>query len=104
MGPIVSLQAHGLSGHHTLPEVDADFNGFHSDLEPAQDLSTAYPWPGSELLRTHPGLADKVFRVIVMPAFIGEFGTCLWLIVRGLNVANWDERVRMGPVIEGPVA
>jgi hypothetical protein len=50
-----------------------------------------------------PALADKVFRVIVMPAFIGEFGTCLWLLVRGLNVSKWDERVRMGPVIEGPI-
>ena len=50
-----------------------------------------------------PALADKVFRVIVMPAFIGEFGTCLWLLVRGLNASKWDERVRMGPVIEGPI-
>jgi hypothetical protein len=50
-----------------------------------------------------PALADKVFRVIVMPAFIGEFGTCLWLMGRGLNVSKWDERVRMGPVIEGPI-
>jgi hypothetical protein len=49
-----------------------------------------------------PAISDKVFRVIVMPAFIGEFGTCLWLIVKGLNVSKWDERVRMGPVIEGP--
>ena len=49
-----------------------------------------------------PALADKVFRVIVMPAFIGEFGTCVWLLVQGLNVSKWDERVRMGPVIEGP--
>jgi hypothetical protein len=51
-----------------------------------------------------PALTDKVFRVIVMPAFIGEFGTCLWLIVKGLNVAKWDERVRVGPVIEGPMS
>jgi hypothetical protein len=50
-----------------------------------------------------PALADKVFRVIVMPAFIGEFGTCVWLLVKGLSVSKWDERVRMGPVIEGPI-
>lgn len=50
-----------------------------------------------------PALTDKVFRIIVMPAFIGEFGTCLWLIVRGLDIAKWDERLQMGPVIEGPL-
>jgi len=50
-----------------------------------------------------PALADRVFRIIVMPAFLGEFGTCLWLIVKGVNVLKWDERVRMGPVIEGPL-
>lgn len=49
-----------------------------------------------------PALAGKVFRIIVLPAFIGEFGTCLWLIVKGLNTSKWDERVRLGPVIEGP--
>jgi hypothetical protein len=49
-----------------------------------------------------PAIADKVLRAILFPAFIGEFGTCLWLIVKGLNVSKWDERLRMGPVIEGP--
>jgi hypothetical protein len=37
---------------------------------------------------------------ILLPAFIGELGTCLWLIVKGLNVAKWDEQVRMGPVVD----
>ena len=55
------------------------------------------------MLQTAILCANK-FRVIVMPAFIGEFGTCLWLIVRGLNAAKWEERVRVGPVIEGPIA
>jgi Domain of unknown function (DUF4386) len=49
-----------------------------------------------------PALADKMFPAIVLPAFIGELGTCLWLIVKGLNVAKWDERVKMGPLIESP--
>jgi hypothetical protein len=49
-----------------------------------------------------PALANKMFPAIVLPAFIGELGTCLWLIVKGVNVLKWDERVRMGPVIEGP--
>ena len=49
-----------------------------------------------------PALANKMFPAIVLPAFIGELGTCLWLIVKCVNVLKWDERVRMGPVIEGP--
>jgi hypothetical protein len=49
-----------------------------------------------------PTLAVKMFPAIVLPAFIGELGTCLWLIVKGLNVAKWDERVKMGPLIESP--
>jgi hypothetical protein len=50
MGPIVSLQAYGLSGHHTLPEVDADFNEFHMTSRPGPESSTAHPWPGSDTL------------------------------------------------------
>jgi hypothetical protein len=49
-----------------------------------------------------PSLAAKIFPAIVLPAFIGELGTCVWLIVKGLNVSKWDERARMGPVIESP--
>jgi hypothetical protein len=44
-----------------------------------------------------------MFPAIVLPAFIGELATCLWLIVKGINVSRWDERVRMGQVIEGPI-
>jgi Domain of unknown function (DUF4386) len=49
-----------------------------------------------------PALADKMFPAIVLPAFVGELCTCLWLIVRGLNTAKWDERIRMGPIVVGP--
>jgi hypothetical protein len=51
-----------------------------------------------------PALADKMFPAIVLPAFVGELGTCVWLIVKGLNQAKWDERVRLGPVVETPTA
>jgi Domain of unknown function (DUF4386) len=51
-----------------------------------------------------PALADKMFPAIVLPAFVGELGTCVWLIVKGLNQRKWDERVRMGPVVETPTA
>jgi Domain of unknown function (DUF4386) len=47
-----------------------------------------------------PSLADKMFPAIVLPAFIGELATCVWLIVKGVNLSKWDERVRMGPVID----
>jgi hypothetical protein len=40
-----------------------------------------------------PAVAAKMFPLIVLPAFVGELLTCLYLIVRGLNVRKWDERV-----------
>jgi hypothetical protein len=49
-----------------------------------------------------PSLANKMFPAIVLPAFIGELATCVWLIVKGVNLSKWNERVRMGPVIGSP--
>jgi hypothetical protein len=49
-----------------------------------------------------PSLADKMFPAIVLPAFIGELATCVWLIVKGVNISKWNERVRLGPVIKSP--
>jgi len=40
-----------------------------------------------------PAVAAKMFPWIVVPAFVGELLTCLYLIVRGLNVRVWNERV-----------
>jgi hypothetical protein len=39
-----------------------------------------------------PALAAKMFPAILLPAIIGELSTCLWLIVKGVNLAKWDER------------
>jgi hypothetical protein len=50
----------------------------------------------------YPSLADKIFPAIVLPAFIGELATCVWLIVKGVNVLKWNERLRLGPVVESP--
>ena len=47
-----------------------------------------------------PSLANKMFPAIVLPAFIGELATCVWLIVKGINISKWDERVRTGPVFD----
>jgi hypothetical protein len=49
-----------------------------------------------------PSLAEKMFPAIVLPAFIGELATCVWLIVKGVNLSKWNERVRTGPVIGSP--
>jgi len=46
-----------------------------------------------------PALAAKMFPAIVIPAFLGELGTCLWLIVRGVDVSRWNERLQQGPVV-----
>lgn len=39
-----------------------------------------------------PPLADKMFPAIVLPSFIGELSTCVWLIVRGVNVPMWQSK------------
>lgn len=41
-----------------------------------------------------PSLAAAIFPAILMPAFIGELFFCLWLIVKGVNMVQWEQRVR----------
>jgi hypothetical protein len=50
----------------------------------------------------NPALADKLVPGILLPAFVGELGTALWLVVKGLDTAKWEVRIRLGPVIVGP--
>ena len=50
-----------------------------------------------------PSFAEKLFPGILLPAFVGELSTCAWLIVKGINVSKWDERVRLGPVVASPL-
>ncbi len=40
-----------------------------------------------------PALAAKMFPAVLLPAVIGELSTCLWLIVKGVNLSNWDQQV-----------
>ncbi len=49
-----------------------------------------------------PSLAARMFPAIMLPAFVGELSTCVWLIVKGVNMPKWEERLRMGPVLETP--
>jgi hypothetical protein len=46
-----------------------------------------------------PPLAAKLAPFVLPPSGLCELGTCLYLIVRGLNIAKWQERLRLGPVI-----
>ena len=38
-----------------------------------------------------PPLASMLFPSILVPALIGELSFALWLTVKGVNVARWQE-------------
>ena len=38
-----------------------------------------------------PRLASTLFPTILVPAFIGELSFAVWLIVKGVNAAKWQE-------------
>ena len=71
MGPIVSLQACGLSGHHTLPEVDADFNEFHMTSRPGPEWSMAHHGPVRAALYGSLSLS-LTFAILAKIASIGH--------------------------------
>lgn len=39
-----------------------------------------------------PTLANRLFPAILLPSFVGEASLCLWLLVKGVNVAKWEEK------------
>ena len=39
-----------------------------------------------------PRLASMLFPSILVPAFIGELSFAVWLSVKGVNVARWQEQ------------
>lgn len=39
-----------------------------------------------------PTFADRLFPVILLPAFVGEMSLCLWLIFKGVDASRWRER------------
>jgi hypothetical protein len=47
----------------------------------------------SFVLLLAPELAAKMFPIALLPAFIGELTTCLWLIVKGVNLSKWGQQV-----------
>jgi hypothetical protein len=36
-----------------------------------------------------PGLANRLFPAILVPAFVGEASLCFWLLVSGVSVDRW---------------
>ena len=42
-----------------------------------------------------PTFADLIIPAILVPPLIGESSFCLWLLVKGVNMAKWKERVSM---------
>lgn len=43
-----------------------------------------------------PTLAAKMFPTILLPAFIGELSTCLWLLIKGVNLTKWNQQLHLG--------
>jgi hypothetical protein len=40
-----------------------------------------------------PAFADLISPAILLPPLIGESSFCLWLLVKGVNIERWKERV-----------
>ena len=43
-----------------------------------------------------PALANLITPAILLPPLIGESSFCLWLLIKGVNIAKWNERVAAG--------
>jgi hypothetical protein len=39
-----------------------------------------------------PELSATLFPAILLPAFVAELATALWLLVKGVNLPKWHER------------
>lgn len=42
-----------------------------------------------------PTLADLLIPAILLPPLIGESSFCLWLLIKGVDVGRWNERLKM---------
>ena len=40
-----------------------------------------------------PKFADTLFPAIMLPPLIAETSFCLWLIIKGVNIPKWNEKV-----------
>ena len=48
----------------------------------------------SFVLLLAPSFAPSIFPAILVPAFIGEMSLCLWLLAKGVNLPQWQQRVK----------
>jgi hypothetical protein len=46
----------------------------------------------SFVLILSPELAPRLFPAILLPPFVAELSTALWLLVKGVNLSKWHER------------
>lgn len=44
--------------------------------------------------------ADLIIPAILVPPLIGESSFCLWLLVKGVNITKWKERLGDEPGVE----
>jgi hypothetical protein len=42
-----------------------------------------------------PALSNQITPAILLPSLIGESSYCLWLLIKGVNVKKWNERMSM---------
>lgn len=49
-------------------------------------------------LLLYPAIVNRVFLVAIVPVFVAETSLSLWLLVKGVNIRKWKERVSPGPV------
>src|SRR6202035_2742139 len=48
-----------------------------------------------------PAFADLISPAILLPPLIGESSFCLWLLLKGVNIAKWNERMSLQPEYRG---
>jgi hypothetical protein len=43
-----------------------------------------------------PSFQNRIFPIILIPAFVGETSLCLWLLFKGVNVPRWEKIIAEG--------
>lgn len=43
-----------------------------------------------------PAVADALVPAILLPPLIGESSYCLWLLIKGVDLAKWNQRIAAG--------
>ncbi len=44
-----------------------------------------------------PAFTNLIMPAVLIPALIGESSFCLWLLIKGVDIKKWRERVSMDP-------